>query len=274
MTRNLCRAGLVLAALSAALPLLADSQFNIRKMTRDDVPPGKGQCDIRLQVDNEVEVTVRRDRALIRTLSGQDARDDGSECNVPLPFGPIEAFNFQVVESRNEIRLVAEPSRRDDWAAVVHIRDTAGGFGRYHFRLSWTIAAVAPPRESRRDEDFHPGQRGGGLSWNNAVHYASPGRGESRMGDMGAERLGPVSVDIDRGGRVLVSFRTEGGRALSFNGTLMAQEGDVMKADMTSENRRLRGPMFLSFDTRGAVSRITLEATDGQDRVRLNWERR
>ena len=38
MTRNLCRAGLVLAALSAALPLLADSQFNIRRMTRDDVP--------------------------------------------------------------------------------------------------------------------------------------------------------------------------------------------------------------------------------------------
>ena len=45
---------------STALPALADTRFQIRRMTRDDVPLGKGQCDIRLQVDNEVEVAVRK----------------------------------------------------------------------------------------------------------------------------------------------------------------------------------------------------------------------
>jgi len=54
-------------------------------MTRNDVPFGKGQCDIRLQVDDEVEVTLRGDTVFIRTISGRDAFDDGSECNEPVP---------------------------------------------------------------------------------------------------------------------------------------------------------------------------------------------
>src|ERR1035441_10988671 len=83
--RNLLRTTITLLALCAALPALADTQFRIRKMTRNDVPPGKGQCDIRLQVDDEVEVSVRRDMVMIHTLSGRDPRDDGSECNAPLP---------------------------------------------------------------------------------------------------------------------------------------------------------------------------------------------
>ena len=46
----------------AALPTWADTRFQARRMTRDDVPAGKGQCDIRLQVDKEVEVSLRGDQ--------------------------------------------------------------------------------------------------------------------------------------------------------------------------------------------------------------------
>src|SRR3974390_814712 len=113
-----------LLVFAASLPALADSRFQIRRMNRDDVPMGKGQCDIRLQVDNEVEVSVRGDQVNIRTLSGQNARGDGSECNAPLPARDIQNFTFEVKDSRNEIRLVAEPSPHNGFAAVVHIRDT------------------------------------------------------------------------------------------------------------------------------------------------------
>src|SRR3954447_11812689 len=92
-----------LVVFAAALPALADTHFQIRRMTRDDVPIGKGQCDIRLQVDNEVEVAVRGDSVSIRTIAGQDARDDGSECNAPIPNRDVEGFNFEVRESRNDI---------------------------------------------------------------------------------------------------------------------------------------------------------------------------
>ena len=45
-----------LVMVCVALPALANTHFQARPMVRDDVPAGKGQCDIRLQVDQEVEV--------------------------------------------------------------------------------------------------------------------------------------------------------------------------------------------------------------------------
>src|ERR1043165_9779309 len=124
------RSGLILVALMAAIPAVANTQFQIRRMNRNDVPLGKGQCDIRLQVDNEVEVSVRLDTVRIRTIAGRHAYDDGSECNAPLPDRDVGPIGYEVKDSRNEIRLLAEPSRRNNYTAVVLIRDTAGGQGR------------------------------------------------------------------------------------------------------------------------------------------------
>ncbi len=119
----------------AAAPLLADTEFTVRRMTRNDVPLGRGQCDIRLQVDNEAEVTVRGDRVYIRTISGRDARDDGSECNEPFPPGNPRGFNYEVRDSRGDIAMLGSPRN----GVTVRIRDSAGGEGRYHFRLSWDL---------------------------------------------------------------------------------------------------------------------------------------
>ena len=49
------------------------------------------------------------DQVAIRTISGRDARDDGSECNAPMPDHDIVGFQFEVMDSRKGIRLVAEP---------------------------------------------------------------------------------------------------------------------------------------------------------------------
>lgn len=134
-------------------PAMADTQFQARKMTRGDVPLGKGQCDIRLRVDNEAEISVRGDMVYVRTISGRDARDDGSECNEPLPGRDMEGFNFEVLDRRNDIVLLAEPSRRNGFRAVVRIRDSEGGEGRYHFRLSWRIIGGGYPPDFGRGSD-------------------------------------------------------------------------------------------------------------------------
>jgi len=141
---------MALLCLLVALPAMGDTRFRVRQMTRNDVPVGKGQCDIRLQVDGEVEVSVRGDMVNIRTISGRDARDDGSECNAPLPPRDPPNFGFEVKDSRGDIRLLAEPSRRSDYAAIVGIRDSKGGEGRYHFRLSWAITGGGDRLDDRR----------------------------------------------------------------------------------------------------------------------------
>jgi hypothetical protein len=295
---------MALFALCAALPAMADTQFRVRRMTRNDVPPGKGQCDIRLQVDNEVDVSVHGDMVMIHTLAGRDPRDDGSECNAPLPDRDLQGFNFQVIDSRNEIRLMAEPSRRNDFTAVVHIHDSAGGEGRYHFRLSWVMGGGAPPDdrrgfggpppeerrappEERRGSGGPPpderrgygpppdeGRGGRGFSWNNTMDFRGQGRGASVLNNFPEQRLSDVTVNIDRGGRILVTFRGDRGRPLSFTGTVIASEAGRLKADVVSEDQRLHGPMYISVDDRRNVYGITLEATDGRDRLRVNWDRK
>ncbi len=275
------RIGIALLAAGMVLPAVADTRFQVRRMMRDDVPLGKGQCDIRLQVDNEVEVSVRRDFVNIRTISGRDARDDGSECNAPLPDHDVRDFNFQVVDSRNDIRLLAPPNPRNDFTAVVAIRDGAGGYGRYHFRLTW---AMTGRDDMHHDTDRRPDfprpddgyRRDGGFAWNNAMHFSSPGRGGSTLSGVGSQRLFDANVDIDRGGHIQVTFRTDSGRPMTFVGTVIARDGDTLKADVAGDERmfRLRGPMYLSMDPRQNFYRITLDATNGRDNLRLNWDRR
>jgi hypothetical protein len=265
-------------ALLAAIPASADTHFRVAQMTRTDVPPGKGQCDIRLQVDDEVEVAVRRDMVNIRTLSGRDARNDGaSECNFPLPDREVRGFTFQVVDSRNLIELREAPSPHNDFAAIVHIRDSASGFGRYHFRLTWDATAVGEPHrdtEIRRDD---AGRRGPeGFAWNNVVSFRGHGEGEARLNEYG-QRLADVSVDIDRGAKIVVSFaagRERGARPVVYTGTVIGREGARLRADMVTEDRRLHGTMELSLDDRQNVNSITMEATDGRDRLHVTWDRK
>lgn len=259
---------------------MAQVQFRVARMTRNDVPAGKGQCDIRLQVDDQVDVAVRRDFVNVRVLSGQPARDDGSECNAPLPDRDIQGFRFEVMDSRNEIRLMEEPSRRNDFTAIVHIRDNDGGYGRYHFRLSWALTGPGgfgvpggPPDFGRRDGDRRDDR--GGFAWNNVIHFNGSGRGMSNLAGVGQQRLFDANVDIDRGGKIQVSFRTDSGRPLVFIGYVIGRDGDTIKADVGADERmlRLRGPMYISVGPGDNVYRIALDATNGRDNLRVNWDR-
>jgi hypothetical protein len=263
------------------LPALANTQFRVRKMTRTDVPRGKGQCDIRVRVDGEVEVSVRGDFVYMRTISGRDGRDDGSECNEPLPNRPVEGFRFEGIDGRGEVRLVSEPSRRTDYQAIVLIRDKDSGEDRYHFRLSWVIAGDPDRRFDHDDHDFdrhdHDDDRDGrrGLAWNNVLHFGGRGRGFSEISGYGTQQLSDANVDIDRGGRILVSFRTDSGRPLTISGSVIDFDPDSIRADVaTNDSVRLRGTMRLARNQRGEVYKISLDATNGDQRLHLDWDRR
>ena len=247
-----------------SLPAMAGTRFNPRPMGRNDVPAGKGQCDIRLQVDNEVEVTVRGNQVDVKTLSGRDARDDGSECSLPLPKDEVRGFNFEVVEKRGDIRLVEEPGRGNRFAAIVHIRDSEGGEGRYHFRLTWTIKSY----------DFDRPATGPGFSWNNAANFKGKGHGQATVNGREELLLRQVTMEIDRSGKMAIWLAPERGRPLSFTGQLLSNEGGRLKVDAMSEDRRLRGPMWITVDSKQQMVSVSLEATDGHDRMLVSWSRR
>jgi len=236
-------------------------------MTRTDVPSGKGQCDIRLQVDDEVEVSVRGDTVFLRTLSGREARDDGSECNLPLPRREIRGFTFEIEDRRNEIRLAEAPDGRNDFTAVVHIHDTDGGYGRYHFRLSW-IDGAGPG-----SDPAHP--PGDGFAWNNVTHYGGRGAGTAVYDDADARRLFEVSLDLDRAGHARVTLSGERGSTVVLNGMLIGREGDRLKIDAVTEDHRLHGTLYVTVqDGAKTVGSMEMEATDGRQHLRVHWDRR
>ena len=276
------RYSMIALAFLAAIPASADSRFRITVIAHPELPPGKGQCDIRLEIDNEVRITVRRDQVLIHTVSGEDARDDGSDCNVPLPDRNVQNFAVVPLDNRSEIRVLERPSARNDFAVVVRILDSAAGFGRYHFRLSWDSSPVSsidnsPPRR-QQDDTEHPNAPEG-FVWNNAITYRGHGAGQSLLNDSG-ERLGDVRADIDLGGKIVVSFSqgqprgVRGSpRPMLFSGSVMAREGSRIRADMVTEDHRLHGTMVLSVDDSRSINSINMNATDGQDHLRITWDR-
>jgi hypothetical protein len=93
--------------------------------------------------------------------------------------------------------------------------------------------------------------------------------------DGSPQRLFGLVLDIDRRGRLVISFRMEGGRTLAFSGNVVGQEGARLQADVVSDDRfRLRGRMQISVDNRRNVNSVTANAGDGRDRLRVTWDRR
>ena len=273
------------ACLAAALPALADTRFQIRRMTRNDVPFGKGQCDIRLQVDGEVELSVRGDMVYVRTLSGRDAQDAGSECNEPMPRDPRN-FGFDVRDRRGDIRLLSEPMPRNSGAAVVRIRDSAGGWGRYHFRLTWEIGGRGPgsdrfdrlPGGDNRGDRMPPGagripDRGDGIGWSRRLYFTGQGDGLYTHDRFARERIYNVVVRIDPNGTVSVNFERERRGRLNFTGRVTRFIGDneITAQVIGGDGDILRGSMIIYLTGRDHVRAINMGGRDGRDSFEVRW---
>jgi hypothetical protein len=242
-----------------ALPAHADIQFHAKPMTGAKLLRGKAVCEIRLIVDRQVDVSLRGDAVSVHTLTGADARDNGSECSAPLPARAADGFAFAVKKQHGEVRLVAEPSVGNNFTAIVSIHSKTPGDGLYDLRIAWNIATEPV-----------------GINSNNAIHYAARGTGKATLNESAPAALGDASVDIDRGGNLVVAFRSGLSGTVSFTGTLMSWEGGVLKMDARADERflHLPGSMYLYFDAAKQIYKIAIDATNGQDQLRVTWERK
>ncbi len=98
---------------------------------------GQGEMNIRLRVDEEVEVAVRGDRVFIRTLSGRWAEERGSDMSAPIPLRNV-AVQFSKRSGRGRAWLVEQPNRGNRFTARFRISDPKGGDARYHIRLRYS----------------------------------------------------------------------------------------------------------------------------------------
>src|SRR6185436_20134300 len=107
----------------------------------------EGRCEIRVWVDNRAEVRMRGDAIFVRTLEGSRGRDEGSECSQPLPYNSVRGFQIRQTAGRTRVNLAQEPTRMNNYTAMIAIDDKQGGGDNYAFDVSWqaeTDVATAP----------------------------------------------------------------------------------------------------------------------------------
>jgi hypothetical protein len=109
-----------------------------RRRWEDSQPAGRvgGTLRWRGAVDQEVQILVRGSNASSRTLAGAPVRNPTANFTSPLP-SRRTTVELRPIRGRGAVELVQQPSRDNDFTAVVRILDNKGGADDYEFELVW-----------------------------------------------------------------------------------------------------------------------------------------
>jgi hypothetical protein len=95
-----------------------------------------GRMTWRGRVDDDVRITIRGGTADVETLGGTPYNDSQPNFGASLPSRRV-TVRLTNKRGRGEIYIEQQPSRENNFAAVVRIKDTRGGAAEYEFELQW-----------------------------------------------------------------------------------------------------------------------------------------
>lgn len=132
--------------------LQRNSWFNIQRLLSDisreisgnqnpgpfppDTGDRSGQMTWRGRVDDDVRIRIRGGSADVETLGGTPYYDSQPNFSNSLPNRRV-TVRITNKRGRGEIFIEQQPSRENDFTAVIRIRDTRGGADNYEFTLEW-----------------------------------------------------------------------------------------------------------------------------------------
>lgn len=95
-----------------------------------------GRVRWRGMVDDDVHLVIRDDRIEIRTIGGSEYSNATYNFTSPLPRRRLNVIATKL-KGRGEVRVIQQPSRDNDFTAVVQIRDPSGGAKEYEIEVTW-----------------------------------------------------------------------------------------------------------------------------------------
>ena len=95
-----------------------------------------GRMTWRGRVDDDVRIKIRGGSADVETLGGTPYYDSQPNFENSLPYRRV-TVRLAEKRGRGEIFIEQQPSRENDFTAVIRIRDTRGGASEYEFTLEW-----------------------------------------------------------------------------------------------------------------------------------------
>ena len=103
------------------------------------------------RVDGVDEILIRGRSVRVNHLEAKPIQSQDYRFSAALPARAVE-IELTTLEARGTVRLMEQPSERNDFTAVVRIEDDRGGAGDYEFELVW-------------DEDDSWGDDRGDVRW-------------------------------------------------------------------------------------------------------------
>jgi hypothetical protein len=95
-----------------------------------------GRMTWRGRVDDDVRITIRGGTADVETIGGTPYYDAQPNFTASLPPRRVNV-RLTSKRGRGEIFIEQQPSRENDFAVVVRIKDPRGGASDYEFELTW-----------------------------------------------------------------------------------------------------------------------------------------
>ena len=111
------------------------------------------------RVDQEAMISCRAKSCVAEAASGSPVADEHVKFSRPLPSRDVQV-SLEQTQGRGDIRLVEQPSERNQHTARVSIRDPQAGTGEYSFLLVWG-------RSSGKEPELH--SVAPGFTWTGTV---------------------------------------------------------------------------------------------------------
>lgn len=100
------------------------------------LPPSQGRAFWRGTVDKEVHLILKRRTLETTTISGAVYSDVNFSFTATMPTRNVQV-EVMKKKGRGSVRVLEQPSRDNDYTAVVQILDDAGGAKEYELEISW-----------------------------------------------------------------------------------------------------------------------------------------
>jgi hypothetical protein len=88
------------------------------------------------RVDDDVKIVIRGGRADVETIGGTAYSDAQPNFEGSLPFRRV-TVRLNVRRARGQVYIEEQPTRENNFTAVIRIKDPRGGASEYEFELSW-----------------------------------------------------------------------------------------------------------------------------------------
>lgn len=95
-----------------------------------------GRIHWRGTVDDNVQLAIRDDRIEAREISGTDYGNGTYNFTSSLPRRRV-TVRVNKLNGRGTVRVLQQPSRENDFTAVIEIRDSSGGAKPYEIEILW-----------------------------------------------------------------------------------------------------------------------------------------